>query len=119
MKEFVLENWDKIAIIAITIITSLIYIIIKRKPFTLDNFKEAAYKVVSLVPSLCEQAETEYGAGHGEDKKRYVISCCMLLAKNILSREITKDEAIFISDQVGEAIEDVLSAPARKEIVDG
>lgn len=115
MKEFVLQNWDKLIVITITIIGSLFYIIVKKKPFSLDSFKEAAYKVVALVPSLCEGAEKEYGAGHGEDKKRYVISCCLVLAQRILSRELTKDEKVFISDQVSSAIEEVLTAPVRKE----
>lgn len=56
---------------AIGLIISIVICCIRKKPIkVIDTFKE---KILLQLPTVISEAEQKFGAGHGEDKLKFVI----------------------------------------------
>lgn len=94
-------------------VVEIIFIFIKRKPKTIDDFLFCLNEIRVFVPDLIKQVETP---GNGDVKKATVIKVCGELLEKKLGRKITEKECAVLSNLVGQDIEAVLSTPKKKEI---
>lgn len=113
MSEFLnfLVSYKEIILISLSILLSLLTILLKNKPKTLDDFKLAVSEVLSLVPELVSKVER---VGCGSQKKEEVISTCLNLVHRALGRSLSNSEIDYIRSEVSESIEEVLSTPKKK-----
>lgn len=93
---YLFENWLALLSILVTAI-SLIITIIK----TIKNGKtEKVLAVVQQIPALVAQAETTFGAGHGEAKLNYVLTQLQLYALN----NGVKVDTAYLTDQINSVV---------------
>ena len=109
--QFLVDNWQYISS-AIAAIFSIIIIIVKRRPKTMDDFVRSVDYALTQVASYCSSVEHP---GDGEEKKRLVIKFVKNSVHNSLGRELTEKEISIIEKAASEQIEDVLSAPSRSK----
>lgn len=109
--QFLVDNWQYISS-AIAAIFSIIIIIIKKRPKTLDDFVEALNYSLTLVPQQCAVVEHD---GDGSEKKRQVVKFAVNSVRNSLHRELTDAEVALIEKRASVLVEDVLDAPHRSK----
>ena len=115
MKEFILENWPKIAAILITVIASVIstVIIIKKSGGKVKIWDVLIAAILKQIPSFVSIVETK---GSGEEKRNKVIKMSLEYAKDELGRALTDEETVAIVSLVSRQIELILAAPQKKEL---
>lgn len=115
VKEFILENWPKIAAILITVIASVIstVIIIKKSGGKVKIWDVLTAAILKQVPSFVSIVETK---GSGEEKRNKVIKMSLEYAKDELGRALTDEETVAIVSLVSRQIELILAAPQKKEL---
>lgn len=94
-------------------IIEIIFLVVKRRPKSIDDFKLAFEEALALVPELVISRERP---GEGELKKKEVITSCSYLVSRLLGRKLSDYETVIIRDAVSDKIETVLSTPIKKEI---
>lgn len=115
MEKFVdfLIAYKEILVSALCVLLTIISIIVKRRPKTLDEFYDCMRRVLSYIPSLIIDVEVD---GHGEEKKQEVIQCCVSIFTRYLGRSLTSSEQSFVEGMFGDYIEEVLLTPKKKEV---
>lgn len=96
----------------LTLIVEVIVIFVKRRPKTLDDFVFALNEVRSMVAVLVEKVEVP---GNGEIKKAAVIKSLVSSLSTVIGRELTEKEKGYAVKIFETDIENVLSAPKKKE----
>ena len=109
--QFLVDNWQYISS-AIAAIFSIIIIVVKKRPKTLDDFTSTLESALVEVASLCSLVEHP---GDGQEKKRLVIERVKSIVHNSLGRELTKKEIAIIDEVASQQIEQVLNAPHRSK----
>lgn len=94
-------------------ILSIIAIVIKNRPKTVDDFKLALFQALSMVPNLVTIVEEP---GNGVKKHQEVVSWCMDYVRSSLHRALVDNEQAEIQTAVSEKIDIVLSSPKKKEV---
>lgn len=107
---FIKENKELI-ISALTLALTLVCVLVKRKPKTLDEFTLAVSDVVSCVAVLVSKVEKP---GEGQSKKNEVLNIALHLVSQKLGRKLSNKEREILIDKVSEQIEEVLKAPQKK-----
>ena len=110
MKEFILNNLSTI-LTCVTIVLSVILIIVKRRPTTIDEFAEAVDSIFEFLPSAISKVEHP---GDGALKKEKVFNYAIGLIERFLGRSITEKERSIVSDRIDRFIESVLETPQKK-----
>lgn len=93
---YLFENWFAIISILITALSLIITIIKSIK----SGKTEKVLAVVQQIPALVAQAETTFGAGHGEAKLNYVLTQLQLYALN----NGIKVDAAYLTDQINSVV---------------
>lgn len=108
----VLKNhWETIVAVFLFIL-SFILQLIKKKPVKLiDGIKTF---ISEAVPAIVNTAESLYGSGHGDDKKKYVheLICSMIGSRYGIQPRKVDD---LYEEYIDDTIELVLSTPQKKE----
>lgn len=95
-------------------VVEIIFIFIKRKPKTVDDFLYCLNEIRLKVPNVVAAVEAP---GNGEVKKATVIKYLTKDFEKVLGRKITERECVIVSDLISKDIEAVLAAPHKKEIL--
>ena len=96
----------------LTLVVEIIFVIIKRRPKTLDDFIFALTEVRTEVANIVSYVEVP---GNGQEKKAKVIDIASKLLCKLLGRELTDKEKVYAVKLFETDIENVLSAPTKKE----
>lgn len=108
MIDFIKQNWQYIILFisTLSVLFNIVLLIIKRVPIS------KILKVISLVPSLINQAEALFPVPkYGASKREFVKS----LFDDLLVKYHLEKYAKYIN--IDEIIEDYLSCPEKKEIL--
>lgn len=95
-------------------VIEIIFIFIKRRPKTVDDFLYTLQEIRLRVPGVVAAVEV---SGNGEAKRSAVINYLTKEFEKVLGRKITEKECVIVSDLISKDIEAVLSAPTKKEIL--
>ena len=106
-----MNTYKEVILTCVAIIITLVGVLIKRKPKTIDDFKLAVSEVLALVPDLIIKVERP---NCGMEKKLEVINACVDGVKKSLGRELSNSEILYLKDEVSKQIEEVLSTPKKK-----
>lgn len=109
--EFIKEYWFQL-LTALAFVVEIIFIFIKRKPKSIDDFKLCLNEALSCVPDLVIDFERP---GEGEVKRLQVINCCISGIIHKLGRKLTEQERSLVFNSISEKIETVLCTPTKKE----
>lgn len=94
-------------------VIEIIFIFIKRRPKTVDDFLYCLQEIRLNVSSVVAAVEVP---GNGEAKKSTVIKVLLTEFEKKLGRKITDRECVIVSDLISKDIETVLCTPTKKEI---
>lgn len=104
---FIVDNW-KIILEVVLLIASTIFFIVKKKPTkVVDTVQEHILR--SLI-YLITKAEIEFGAGHGEKKKEFVVSTLLDTLHQIYPDIDVRKYISFIEQH----LEWILATPQKK-----
>lgn len=108
MIDFIKQNYREIIVAAVFIfefVSSLILLIkkSKREPSTYGI-------ILSKLPDFIDEAEKKFGAGHGQEKKLFVMDAIRL----VLSIYGLKDDKMLLLS-LSEQVEKILSTPTSKK----
>ena len=109
---FLKEYWFQIVTLTVAAI-EVVFIFIKRKPKSVDDFILCLKDVLGDVPYLVSKVERP---GEGDKKKSEVIEFALHLLSKKLGRGLSEFEVSNATDEIVEVLEDVLTAPTKKEI---
>ena len=112
--DFLRENW-KFVLTLVLCLVEIVFIFVKRKPKSIDDFKLCLNEVLAAVPELVIYRERP---GEGELKKSEVEISAKKLLERCLGRGLTVKECLLVKSLVDEKIETVLSTPTKKEKID-
>lgn len=112
MKEFLSQNWEKVIIVAVAVLSFIasLIITIKKKGSNniIDSIKEA---VLENLPFWCVLSE---GLNGGESKRDNVLSLGIALVSKMLGRNLTADENDYFVAFISEHLEKILATPQKK-----
>lgn len=108
--EFCREYWFQI-LTFLGFICEIVFIFIKRKPKTVDDFLLAMNEVRSLLPELISSVEEP---GKGAVKKNKVMAKSTKVLENKLGRKLSSRELQTFSKVVSADIETILETPTKK-----
>ena len=94
-------------------VIELVFIFIKRKPKTVDDFLYCLNEIRTLVPLYVSDVEVP---GNGDIKKSTVIQVLTSLFEKKLGRKITDRECVILTEFLDKDIEAVLTAPTKKGV---
>lgn len=109
--DFLRENW-KFVLTLVLCLLEIVFIFVKRKPKSIDDFKLCLNEVLATVPELVISRERP---GEGELKKSEVEVSAKKLLERRLGRGLTVNECLLVKEAVDNKIETVLSTPTKKE----
>lgn len=112
--EFLKLYWREL-LVGVCFVLEIIFIFIKRKPKSVDEFKAACDEVVGLIPTLVNSVERP---GHGEEKKILVISRAISLFERLIGRKLSDAEKLAAEKRFSDTIELVLTTPVKKGSTD-
>lgn len=114
MEEFLSFCRSHLDLIAslLTLIVSVILVLIKRRPKTIDDFVFALNEIRTQVSIFCERVEVP---GNGIEKKNKVIDLSLAMLSRLIGRELSGKEIDYASKLISSDIENVLNAPTKKE----
>lgn len=93
------------------ILLTIILMIIKKRPKTIDDFLEAVHAALLKIPAFASSLEEP---GNGESKKKNVLELVRLRVSKILDRSLTDTEKAYIDEKAAVQLEAVLAAPQKK-----
>lgn len=109
-----LREYKDTLIGVVCLLSTILCILLKRKPKTLDEFLSCLTEVLNKVPEMIISVER---AGAGQEKKREVMKSCRELLAKKLSRDLSEQEVKLLDNYVSSEIELVLSTPRKKDII--
>lgn len=92
-------------------IIEIIFLVVKRRPKSIEAFKLAVQEALALVPELVISRERP---GEGDLKKEEVISHSIYLVSRSLGRKLSDYESVIVRNSVSDKIETVLATPTKK-----
>lgn len=106
---FIVENHEILILLAACLLDVVLFLVgvFRRKTDPSLN------SVLKELPRLIFHAECKFGAGHGEEKKKYVLDVALKLYKNWTGFDIS--EKSFAYHVLGEAVEEILCTPEKKK----
>lgn len=110
------KEYGALILAGISVIVGVIAAIIKRRPKTLDDFKQAVFKVVQELPdfiNLCEDQCNKLSSQGSVKKALCLTSACNAL-KSLLGRSLSKSEGDYAVAEFSKSIEAILSTPQKK-----
>lgn len=110
--EFCREYWFQI-LTCLGFLCEIIFIFIKRKPKTVDDFLLSMNEVRSLLPEFIKSVETP---GKGVLKKHKVIDKSTKVLENKIGRKLSSRELQIFSKVISSDIETILETPTKKGI---
>lgn len=115
MKEFLIENWQYVAAIFFTAISTVLstILIIKKSGGKVSVWDAIKSVILEQIPSYIAIVETE---GHGEEKKNKVLNMALKEAADKLGRSLSDEETQMIIALASKQIEVILAAPQKKEL---
>lgn len=115
MKEFIsfLEDYKEVLISCLCAILTIIAILVKRKPKTLDDFLLCIKEVSCSLPELINSVEC---VGLGSTKKKKVEQACLNLMSSKLGRRLSDTEMELCLREFDSSIEAILSTPQKKGV---
>lgn len=116
MTEFVefCREYGVYILTAFCFVIEIIFIFIKRRPKSVDDFLYCLNEIRLLVPDYVATVECP---GNGEVKKSTVIKILVELFEKKIGRKATDKELLIVSEFLSKDIEAVLAAPQKKEIL--
>lgn len=115
MLEF-LKEYKEVLVSGLAVILTIICMIIKRKPKTIDEFAKILDDVCLGVPAVVSKQEEVYGSGHGLSKKKDSYEVLYNRFVSRLGRKLSEDEEFIVFNRINKQIEDVLEAPQKKGV---
>ena len=109
-----LKDYGVYILTFVCFVVEIVFIFIKRKPKTVDDFLYCLNEIRTLVPLYVSDAERP---GNGEIKKAAVIQVLTSLFEQKLGRKITDKESVIVADFLANDIEAVLTAPTKKGVI--
>lgn len=109
--EFIKSHWTFVITLAVALL-EIVFIFIKRKPKSIDEFKLALEEVKAIVPELVISRERP---GDGLTKKLEVEVSAKKLIERRLGRGLSAKECLLVKEAIGDKVETVLSTPTKKE----
>lgn len=109
MISFLEGNWQYITYILISVISTVLVLVIKNKK-TKNEMDLILLDVFERLPTYISQAEQLYGAGSGEEKKRFVLQTVDWYVKKRYSVALHDTQLLQVSEQ----IEVILKTPTKK-----
>lgn len=112
-KQFIIANWQLLASAVLFIFATIIGIVRgKKKGYTFSDI------LIGLITEQLPQAisSAEASGGSGEQKKVLVLNWALNFASKTLGRKLSEEETSFIIAQTSKRIEDILSAPQKKDV---
>lgn len=107
---FLRENWQFISSAILALLT-IIAMLIKRKPKTIDDFIIGILEVINDLPEFINEVEE---VGNGLSKKIKVQQFALNDLKSRLKRTLTKTELSQALCHIDDALESILSTPQKK-----
>ena len=112
-KEFIIANWQLLASAVLFIIATIIGIVRGRKKgYTFSDILVGL--ITEQLPHWISLAEVS--GGNGEQKKVQVLNNALNFASKTLGRKLSEEETSFIIAQASKYIEEILSAPQKKNV---
>lgn len=93
---------------------TLLCIVLKRRPKTLDEFISIINEVLKDVPYMVAIEELKVGSGNGSHKKSLVITEALERISALMGRDLTKEEEDTCICSISSMIESTLCAPQKK-----
>ena len=112
MLEFIKE-YKEVLVSGLAVILTIVCMIIKRKPKTLDDFHFIVCEALNYVSEFCALVERP---GNGSSKKREVILAVRALVVKALGRSLSPSEVSYVDKETDKQVELVLRAPTKKEV---
>jgi len=107
IKAFLLDNWQFLVSCLVSIILLIITCCKKRINLSLSD------DVYSMIPSFINEAEVEYGDGHGSEKLQFVLKKCLIYLNTRTG--ISNATLTSLIPGIVNYIEEVLRTPTKKE----
>lgn len=109
--KFIVDNWQFISTVLLAIF-SLICMIIKRRPLSLDEFQSALDDCYRNLPYFIQRAENNIS--NGDDKLDFVLACACNHVTQSLHRPLTEKEELKVKKGCKTVVEEILFCPTRK-----
>lgn len=111
-----IKEYGALILAAVSVVVGVIAAIIKRRPKTLDDFKQAVFQVIEDLPvyiNLCED-QCSMLSSQGSVKKALCLTSACNALKSILGRSLSKTEGDYAVAEFSKSIEAILSTPQKK-----
>ena len=112
MIEF-LNEYKEVLVSGLAVILTLICMLIKRKPKTIEEFALILNSVLNDLPSLINKVEVP---GNGLAKKKEVRSLAISLCEAKLGRHLSSHEEDIAFVNIDKQVEDILTTPQKKGV---
>lgn len=106
--QFFMENWKELSVLFVAVLTFLVSLF--RKKGKVDPVIEF---LLANIPHVINVFESRIGSGHGEEKKRSVMSQLCAAYKNMTGVALKEGSNYY--KMLSEYVEEVLSTPHKKE----
>lgn len=107
-----LKEYKEVLITGLTLIITLVFMFIKRRPKTIDDFLYTIDEVICKLPIFINSVESP---GFGLSKKKDVLSKSINLLTSKLGRDLSETELTYALNKFDSSIESILSTPQKKE----
>lgn len=119
MEAFVnfIKEYGSTIIAALSVIVGIVAVLVKRRPKTLDDFREYVFEVVQDLPdiiNLCEDQCSTLPGSQGAVKKSLALTSACSALRSLLGRSLSKTEGEYAVSVFSKSIEDILSTPQKK-----
>ena len=105
--KFIVEHWYLMLWIVLEVIFGVLLLLKKSKSC------EPLHAVISALPDFILFAENKFGAGHGVEKKAFVLYLAVSRFKDYTGIELSRESGIY--KVIDRKIEDILKTPMKKE----
>lgn len=106
-----LKEYKEVLVSGFCLISTIVLILIKRRPKTIDDFLMIVDEVCLSLPTLINKVEC---VGNGLAKKKEVRSSALGVISKQLGRSLSESEISFALKTIDSSIEDILSTPQKK-----
>lgn len=113
MEDFVkfLNDYKEIIVGVLCLLSTLLCIILKRRPQTIEDLVYIVNDVCNKLPEIINSVERP---GFGEDKKNEVERKALLYVSRALGHSLTRSERNYAIAEIDVSIESILSTPQKK-----
>ena len=108
-----LKEYKEVLVSGLVVILTLICMLIKRKPKTIEEFALILNSVLNELPSLINKVEIP---GNGLAKKKEVRSLAISLCEAKLGRHLSPLEEDIAFVNIDKQVEDILTTPQKKGV---